>query len=76
VEQDQALFDKVEAENLFLTIERNNLCYRSKDGILDLLENKKNKGAIKKETRIVGKNTKEEAKAPVLKPARGREDAE
>jgi hypothetical protein len=61
---DKKKFEEVENEGLFLTIERNGLCYRTKDGVLDILENKKNKGAIKKETRIVGKQTKEEVKAP------------
>lgn len=57
-----------------MTIAHNNLCYRTKEEILQILENKKHKGAIKKETRIVSKNTQEEIKAaatPLLKSTHG-----
>ena len=73
---DQEGFERTELEELFLTIERNTLQYRTKENILDILEGKKNKGAIKKETRIVGKNTKQPIQPPSLKPARNREDAQ
>lgn len=57
VETDKKKFEESENLKLFLTIDNNQICYRTKEEIVELLEGGKNKGAIKRSTRIRGKNT-------------------
>lgn len=57
VETDRKKFEEAENLKLFLTIENNQICYRTKEEIVELLEGNKEKGAIKRSTRIRGKNT-------------------
>ena len=57
-ELDKKCSDLMEKENLFLTIQDNQLCFKSKKQIKESLILNRNKGAIVKNTKVVAVNGK------------------